>query len=86
MRVSALNTPMTQFDRAFRFSTQARSHRNAKGGRDARIDMGIGPGFEIHPDRLNPAGAFETVAAIQAGDAVADEIRRFERANNAKRP
>jgi hypothetical protein len=36
--------------------------------------------YEVIADRFTP-GAFETYAAIEAGEAVADDIRRFQRAN-----
>ena len=37
--------------------------------------------YTVNNDRFSRSlPAFETIAAIKAGDAVADEIRRFQRA------
>ena len=36
--------------------------------------------YKLNDDHFGTSVSFETVAAIEAGDAVADEIRRFQRA------
>ncbi len=47
--------------------------------------------YSIHSDRsggrsFSAFSAFETAAAIEAGDAVADEIRRFQRTRSGRNP